>query len=69
MRRLTASTVTDAQIIALGEDPRVSLQTKAWCIAAMRIVYGASEKQLAARKEARAVVAKMINERATEETP
>jgi hypothetical protein len=63
MRSVTAATITDEQIIALGEDPRSSLTTRAWCIAAMRIIYGASKNQLRHRRKARARVAEILNRR------
>jgi hypothetical protein len=58
---VTAETITDEQILALGSHPLSSLNTKAWCIAAMRVTYDTSPKQLAERAEARARCAAILN--------
>ena len=58
----TAENVSNAEIIALGEDPRSSLNTCAWCIEAMRLTRG-SKKAEAAKMKARARVAEILNAR------
>jgi len=60
---VTSANITDEQILALAADPRSSLRTKAWCIAAMRLVYGGSRKQATQRAGARARCAAIINAR------
>jgi len=63
LKLTTAPAATDEQIIALGEDPSSSLKIRALCIAAMRIVYGDSVRQLRERARARARCAEIINAR------
>lgn len=61
--KLTADTITDEQIISLGEDPRSSLTVAAWCIAAMAMTRG-SKKAERDRRYARARCAEILNARA-----
>ena len=58
---ITAKTITDEQIHALNKDPRSSLTTKAWCVAALRLVYGDSRRQLRERLKARGRCAEILN--------
>jgi hypothetical protein len=62
MKVYTADNVTNEEIISLGQDPRSSLQTAAWCIEAMRMTRG-SKKAEAQRMRARARVAEILNAR------
>lgn len=62
MKVYTAENLTNEEIVALGDDPDSSLQTRAWCCQAMSLTRG-SKKAEARRARARHRVAEILNAR------